>query len=299
MIFVDPTEERHIKLDELDNAVISPHLEELTGADLMVSLQGFPATTEALIRDHVRHGAYLIQRKYRHDIAASVGERLNLSLARMRDTGARQAQCVLLCIGVVTCTLSGHASIDGNTTQHQYWPVWSARKKWCDRGGVAWPSLSRQGLLAPCLQAVEKHMREYERSGEKYIVPALDFPPDDPLPDDPLQLVRPVLDGRRVLAAFEGIGPVRANQLYGAIAEWNVAQCPADRGFTDADRQVTTQQLIVWAAMEDPDYYGLPKPPGWGMGTRMRIREQLGLLPGQDLCIRTTHVPEERTDGDG
>ena len=86
-----------------------------------------------------------------------------------------------------------------------------------------------------------------------------------------------ITDARTVLAALHGIGKVRAGALWDAILEWNKAQMPLDRGYTEDKWLPTLGQLLTWATMEDPRAYGLPDVPLWGNGTRATVREQIPL----------------------
>lgn len=213
MIFVDPSELREGSLlGDLDHTNIQQleGLEMWTGADLMISASPFPATTEVLVREHIRAGAILVQRKSGLDLPHSIGERMGSSISRMREAGARQPQCVLLFIGVLTCNAQNFAIIDGRNTQIDFWSVQGAISKWHDRGGV-FESISRSSLLVGWLNMKLRHLTEYVKT------PVKDFwPPKPDVTDNnnPLQFPQTVSDGRITLATLPGIGPVRAKAIW-------------------------------------------------------------------------------------
>jgi hypothetical protein len=213
MIIIDPTEARESsRLPTIEGAVECPFLEEATGADIMISPLIIPALTEELLRKHIVAGALLIQRKSGDDLLHSLGDRLNSSLARMRATGARQAQCVLLFIGRFDVGPKAEAIIDGSLAirNTSYWGVQGAFSKWHDRGGVV-EQLHDHRLLADWIKLREKHVNEYvERPIKDVYRPTPDVTEVDL---EVLQTLRPVNDWRVVVAALPGIGPKRANAL--------------------------------------------------------------------------------------
>jgi hypothetical protein len=82
---------------------------------------------------------------------------------------------------------------------------------------------------------------------------------------------------------LNGVGPVRANALKDAIHQWLKVERSAEDGFSSEDWEVDLGQALVWATVEDPKLYDLPKVRGWGKGIRAKVREQFGLKPGFDL----------------
>jgi hypothetical protein len=89
MIYADPTELRKGSRLPEDVALVAkplPHLEDLTGADLLLTVHNYPATSEPLLRKHCESGA-LIQLKRRADLAASISteDRLRREIYKMRQ----------------------------------------------------------------------------------------------------------------------------------------------------------------------------------------------------------------------
>ena len=128
MIYIDPNEALNRSLmPTIPDAVELPYLESIAGADLMLTIEPFPATTETLIRNHIKAGAILIQRKSGLDLSASVGERMNSSLAKMKSMNARSWQSLLLFIGVLTERKDGRGLIDGRDTGKKFSQIKAAQ----------------------------------------------------------------------------------------------------------------------------------------------------------------------------
>lgn len=214
-VFIDPTELREGSLLGLDGMAYTPtqDLEHFTGADLMLSTQSFPATTETLLRKHIEMGAILVQRKSGLDLSASIGERMGHSLVRMQTMGARQSQCLLLFIGVLTCDRDNKAIIDGRETFASFWSVQGAISKWHDRGGV-FESISRSSLLSDWIKMKMRHLAEYEKEPIHLVWPTKPHISDT---NNPLQLPQAVSDGRVTLATLPGLGPTRVNAIWSSM----------------------------------------------------------------------------------
>ena len=238
-------------------------LESLTGADLAVSPPGvrLPGALEdnLLCRELVKQ-CYLIQYKRGLDLPSSLGKRLNSSLARMREWAPRPCQRVLLTTGVLTCRQNGCALVNGRESRKDFWPVWSAAKKWCDRGGVVWPPLSRESLLAEALHAAERHLGEYASNPVKEVWPKPNALTEAD-PDDPLQMLVVIKDARLLLATLPGIGTQRANDL------WEHCGGSAALALT----VLTTPEL--------------DRPRGIGLGTVEKTRNWLGVPDGYTLLV--------------
>lgn len=140
-LFADPTEltsQSRLPKDVAEACEPLPHLEDLTGADLLLSIKPIPATTEALLRVHAQSGL-LVQFKRWNDLQAAITteQRLFYEIMKMREwtprpwllvTGALFAVNGQAVVGQVTgkslkngtalATLSGRpglsfASVDG------------------------------------------------------------------------------------------------------------------------------------------------------------------------------------------
>lgn len=211
MIFVDASEIRKDStMPTLDGAIVSDDLEARTGADFLVSPMEMPISTDTLLREHLKNGAILIQRKHGRDLVSSIGERMNSSLSRMLKWGAIRPQCVLMFVGVMTCNRNNNAIINTQQTGKSYWSILGATQKWVDRGG-SFVSLPRATLIESWCAMRIRHMKEYKKKGKKEIWP---HPPEVQAHDSFLQTLQPVFDGRVLLASIPGIGSKAANLLF-------------------------------------------------------------------------------------
>lgn len=231
-------------------------LEAKTGADLMISNLQAPVTTEALIQMHVRAGAFLVQLKFGSDIASSLGPRLKDSIWKMRETGAKQGQCILLFIGqlgVKRVTRKGVpmsiATIDGRSDRPRrpYMAINKAMLKWGLRGGIAL-NLTRESYLVEWLSVLEG---EIGQAGEQYWQTTKGM-----FENDILQPLQKITDWRPAIAAIKGVGVKRATNLREAMLR---------EGALD-----TLGQALIWGSTKE--WEKLPKIPLWGRVTFERVR---------------------------
>jgi len=294
MIVVDYTETRKKSRLAMDDVKVSAILEQVTGADVMITRLGLPVGSENMLRRHVEAGALLVQRKSLRDLVESCRRNLKVSVARMQAIGAQWWQCCVLASGVFMPDMRSGNVLVGIATPHQdgrvtfhwqktttsYKAFATAKRRLRFRG--AWLEiLSCDDEIPGWLRNVERDLESLARRGVKEVYPDLErFPPPDA---EPLQEVREIVDARTVIAALDGVGPVRATALWETIEEFY-------------GRTPTLGQMLVWACVENPDYYKIPKVPGWGKGTRRSVREQIPLCEGQDLAILDMYVPEKGED---
>lgn len=291
MIIIDQTEtSSDSRLPPIPGAQISDMLEAVTGADIMVSLQKFPAGTELLIRRHVSHGAILIQRKSGGDFLHSITtEAINVALARMIECGAKQFQRIIMSTGLFVESSAGTTLVGTIQQRHptnvfvswfdsgvNHLAVETIKRRIGMRGGYYLP-LNSDDDIPRTLHEFEKDLRLMRRQPVKEIVLLPNFPPDPPDPDDPLQLPVVVRDDRRVLCALDGIGPKRATALYQALKVYLKQR-------HQSDVEPTLATLLWWASRSDAATM---------KGVRRKVREQMGLCEGQDLRVVNTYVPEE------
>lgn len=250
MIFLDTSETRSTStMPEIPNAQLVDNLEELTGADLMVSPFDAPAVSEPLIRAHLSKGAQLVQVKRGRDLASSVGERLNFSLAKMQAIGAKQSQCVLLFTGIMTCDTQGQAIINKQNTGKQFMHVQSAMEGWNDRGGVV-TFLHRASLIPEWCRMRSRRLKKYIGEPERISYPLAPTIQEEGF----LQIVSPVKDARKTLVTLPGIGQEKANLLWGELGS-----------FTD---------ILIWLTYPAVETTSIP---GIAQGTKDKIREYIGI----------------------
>ncbi len=229
-------------------------LEAWTGADLMVSRLTLPCKTKALLMKHIDEGAVLVQVKLGEDLPSSVGDRLVESIARMRECTRRIPQHMLLFVGVLGCDSEGSALINGHRTRLSlsYATVNTAIMDWMARGGMYY-SIPNEAMLDAWARGFEANLNKYHTQAYRYALSTPDLPDDMPNPDEPLQIPVRVMDARRVLIGFRGLGPELVNRIW--------AYCG---GFKES-----------LAFLTDPQSVG--KLEGIGPKTIASIRKQCGL----------------------
>ena len=108
-LYVDPSEMKNDSqfkkckgIGEL-KPISLPGLEEMTGADIIISPPNLPKpSNKFLLKMHLEKGALLVQLKFGFDLIASVVDgRLPHSQAKMLATGASSNQIILLFIGLL------------------------------------------------------------------------------------------------------------------------------------------------------------------------------------------------------
>ncbi len=309
-IYVDSTEQRDTSvLPTITGALTCTVLEELCGADILISPLKMPPTTVVLIQKHVQAGALLIQRKSSADLVHSVGTRILHSLALMRATGAAQWQCVLLSTGIfIPNTETGNVWVGRMVEQNgqpnilwqevkwQYRALATELRRYALRGGTYIPLTCDEEIPGWCKQA-ESDLLALRDEGVKKLWPdARDYPPDPPVAGDVLQELRPVTDGRIVIATLKGVGPTKANALWQGIRDYRHSLHPDEN---TNSWEPSLGEALLWASAQDPKLYGLPHVHGWGKGIRNGIRKQLGLEDGLDFGFTTNGLgvdKEEDTD---
>lgn len=215
MIVVDASEQRSTStLPNLDDAVQSTILESVTGADLMLTTLKAPVSNEFLIGKHIEAGAILVQRKSGRDLASSVGERMNSSLAKMIACGTRAPlQRVLLFIGYMAVGSTLDVTINKQHTGKSFGHVQGAISWWRGRGGT-YETIARSSLLQDWCDI------QLGQIEERIANPVKEFLPAKPVVqqhDEFLQVLVPVKDARVTLATLPGIGAGRASLLYNSF----------------------------------------------------------------------------------
>jgi len=304
MIILDSSETHSgSTMPVIQSASTSVDLERLTGADVLISSLEVPCTTETLLRIHLKSRCILIQVKRMGDLLSSiVDKRINLAIAKMREWTDAPWQRVIMSTGIFVPNLrEGHTLIGKPVLQNErtlvplhspepvlpYRAYATIRRRIAMRGAAYLPLTGNEELVIELLAMERDFLYLKDKSIKDLFISDEEFPPDPPLDDDPLQQVRIVRDGRRILAAFDGIGPVKATSMWNTIKEWNQENRPLERGFTPQSWEPTTMQLLTWACMskERRKLVGLPKVSGWGEGMYGKVREQLGLGEGEDVRV--------------
>jgi hypothetical protein len=279
MIVQDQTETRKNNRVQI-NATVSPILEEVTGADFLISpVDNLPVTTEALIKLHIKKGAVLIQRKSLRDLVESTRFGIKSSLARMQDAGAAWWQCCVLASGVfLPNSKTGNVKVGmpvikdtgaitflWQQTNVKYSAFVAAKRRFPWRGGYI-EILSCDDEILSWLKGAERDIKSLSENPIKEIY-------------QPLQKIDVIKDARTVLGALDGIGPMRATQLWDGIKKYNKAM-------SKENSNPNLGQMLVWATMEEPRYYNVEKYHPWSSNLRAKVRAQIPLQGDQDLAIR-------------
>lgn len=311
-IYIDSTEaSSSSSLPIIKDAKVVTCLEELTGADLLISPLTMPCTTPVLISKHIAAGAVLVQRKSGEDLVRSIGVRILHSLALMRATGAAQWQCVLLStgffvpdfgsgnvwVGKLVQDVLGQPGVLWHSVKWEYKALATELRRYSMRGGTYIPLTCDEEIPGWCRQC-EEDLTKLKQEGVKELWPdASDYPPDA---EGTAQELKPVNDSRVVMAAFKGIGPTLTNALWDAIRVFNKERLPDNPELWEP----RLEQALVWATAQDSllKDMRIPKVKGWGKKTRDSVREQMGLQDGFDMHYfvnETLDKNREMLHGDG
>jgi len=190
-ILADPSEERHLHSSVRELCKFVTGVEEITGADFIISPLSIPFVP-ALIHRHARAGL-CVQRKEVSDLVASISDgRLWLQLLRLLEISDL---IYLLIIGDIKCDKMGNAVVDGRDTQMKYQAIVSTIERWQLRGGyVTW--LSRETLISHWAEMWHNALIDRESNDGK-------FP--DRVVRKPLQLLYPIPEVQKTLLTLPGI----------------------------------------------------------------------------------------------
>jgi len=289
MIHIDASEVRKgTRMPKIKNlpVKISNRLEELTGADFIISPLEIPTATRKLIQKHIDAGALLVQRKTGSDLASSVGTRMNDSLMRMREYNIRNCQCVLLFVGTLDINADGYAIINGYKERIKYWSLQSAFDKWTDRGGVV-KFILADNMVGEWLIRKEKHVVEFKEFPVKRVWQIREMPAEVD-ETDPIQEMVPVSNKvghfgywRPMMVQIPGLGPTRVNALYRAMKEYY-----GGKGIKDWDNPLFAISFITGPLAVGVD--------GIGKGIHKKVRTWFGLEDVYEISV--TANDEDVTD---
>lgn len=224
--FYDPSEyDKGSTMPVVPDAIEAPGLEQRTGADWLLSPFDLSrAHTDTQIALHLTNGAQLVQMKRLGDFPASVGYRLNDSLARMQRLTQRAAQCALLVVGVYwpsggSALWIGQVTRATNepykpyayikpysATQTNYQAVVSAYNYWSLRGGVClWPCPNMSDVPQYLIDQLVR-LVECQHLPAKVVYPPKPTVPMQECEVDGLQLLVQASPTLKLLVAIPGIG---------------------------------------------------------------------------------------------
>jgi hypothetical protein len=226
MIAVDASETRkNSKTIVPEGALIVDWLEELTGADAIVSPLETMPLAEGTLFNHIEAGAVLAQIKHGGDLISSIGIRMNESIAKMVQMTAFSWQRVLIPVGLYEKDIkTGLARYAEPVGYDPFFVTPKAPKSWEALQSALWRWRKRGGTVEPCVLTPEDLKRWMEREDidikEMLKNPVKEAWRDkprlysSPRPDDPLQMSVPISDGRITLATLPGIGKGKAQDLW-------------------------------------------------------------------------------------
>ena len=235
------------------NCHVVPWLEEMAGADMVISPADDVPCAEGMMPVHVHRGALLIQIKRAQDLVSSFGSRMNNAIAKMVQRAPKQWQRVLLPVGRYARGSDGLLLVgkdiprDGDVPfvkwykprpSVQWTSYQTAIAEWIWRGGVVIETCKNQDDFWIWVANTEKKMKEAMQNPEKLSWPGNPQMYDPPDADDPLQEVKIIRDFRVTLATFPGIGEGRATDIWNYYKQ-NPLACLV--GLTDLDNPNATQ----------------------------------------------------------
>ena len=251
LVLADTTEKRNLPDSLKESCCFVSGMEDITGADLIITPLSIPSSNDALILRHAEAGV-CIQRKTIGDFVQSITEddsRLWFQLARLIQV------CPLpwlLLIGDLKCTRENKAVIDGRESGWDYGKIIAALDWWQMRGGyMSW--ISREGLVASwcSMWATRLENRDSEGGWGKKVI----FRPI-------AQTLYETPAVQRTLMTFPGLGTDRAEAVY----QKTVERCNGERP-TLMDTMLILQEMKV---------------EGVGDKTRAKIMQYIGWEDGDE-----------------
>ena len=308
MIYYEPNEAlEQSKLPQtvIERGVEMPGLEESTGADLLIvpedsdyekavimqsngkSLMDISKSLDIKLPDLINlinspldyaipqwlfAGAILVQRKSGYDFVQSMGARLNDSIAKMCGAAPSFHQRVILVTGVFS-KQGDMLVLDGKITNWKYNSFSGAKSSIWKKGAVV-EFEANDDCILDWIRTQEKQLLSYKHEDTKWIVSPVYFPPDLPSLDDPLQLVRPVTDGRLSIINIPGWGVEKVNAL------WEYVKKCLNKN------TVSLFEMLSYATADSTAKHLK------GVGGKLieNARNYVGLQKGEYLCVNQNNV---------
>lgn len=213
-ILADPTEERHLhpSITELVREYM-PGLENMTGADFIITPLSLPVKSDAMLLRHARDGL-CVQRKDINDFITSFFQTDN----RLPNQLLKMCQVTeipwLLIVGDLKCDREGMSVADGRTREIRYDSVIAAMDSWQLRGNdhcsgrLSWILSDRQ-MASWCIDWYNRLVKVQERE-----TAGLDRWGDYPVFRPAPQTLYKIPDVQRTLMTLPGLGLERAQLVY-------------------------------------------------------------------------------------
>ena len=206
-ILADTTEERHLHQSIRDVSTFVSGLEELTGADFILTPLSIPVTNEALIKRHAKAGL-CVQRKEVLDLAASITDsRLWGQLDRMLQVTDIP---MLLLIGSMFGNGTNKLVTEKRETEFNYFSVRRNVMRWQLCGGY-YDEINRDTqMLDWCRLWLDDLKKRNDNDGKfwpkKYV---------RPVP----QTLYEIPNVQRTLLTLPGIGSDKAEAIYSTVQD--------------------------------------------------------------------------------
>lgn len=273
-ILIDPDElkttSKFPNIPTIENA----GLETLTGADFVISPLPILVTRETL-QTHITGKSLFVQRKHGYDILSF--DNLKSSIARMKECGIPQQQCILLFIGKDEPQTIQNIDTDQITINGQepygetsYKTFLKVKALWRYRGGaVDW--IPYPEVLEHWIEAQSEALQDIQEQGKREIYNT-QYPQWEQ--DDIWQDIEEVKksDWRYTLVAgLDGFGPKLAT---------NVKEYLISEGYGS-----TLYTALKCLTDLDEDGKPVHSIKGWGKKSREKLRIMLDLPPGYNLYV--------------
>ena len=232
----------------------------------VVKLQSTEDDMDSVLYEYLYLGSVVVQRKSGSDLIASVqGSRLEEALSRMNRAVPYRSQRMLLYTGKFG-EKDGYVTLDDRVTGLKYMAFVMALTAWCNRGGTI-VHLESDAMILEWIQLLEKQLESYRHTSTKYVYSETYFPSDMPDVYDLLQLPIEVIDWRKTMVTFPGLGPDRVNALRNHLEE--------EYG-----------KAILWNALQVATSQSAKSISGWGPKSIKNVRAWLGIPDGYELVLQ-------------
>jgi len=272
MIFIDNSEGRpQSKLPHMPQAQYVSGLEELTGADILVSpfKMKFPAkgVTDKILELHTSKGAILVQLKVGGDAIQSVSDtRLDHAIERMQKAVPNSWQRWLVTTGNFTKGPNDVIYLNGKKASDlKYWSFVGALSAWGESGG-SYINLDSEKSVPKWLQLRESRLTELLKNPVRQFMP----PPAKFGESSILRRPEKIADARTLVAAIPGFGITQATALF--------------------EQFKTAAEILEF--LSDPNALERDdRPTGIGKAKLQQARTFLGLGHAEKLIVGKSNFP--------
>ena len=285
MIYIAPDRTGYTNLPQ---HIISPELETLTGADMMISNFPIEQLNESTLQAHIQAKALFVQIKIGYDVLNFDG--LHNFCARVQKARIPKNQAILLRVGDYWKDDDGLLRVRsskpyGNTSWRDFRRAMIA----CELRGVTVSPECLQSMdeLPEWIEDYQSIVNKVSNEGKRELYPVRPVPRFQPediwqemievQPNDPRYIM---------VAGLDKFGEKRAISTFQYIVDnFPHIRVEHDNGKSE---YVGIKLYHFWKVLTDEDEKGkaVHNIPGWGNGLRRSFREIIGLDKGKNLSIR-------------